>query len=329
MRGKWVLAALTVVVLAVTGVGWFGRAGLRARYYSYQLWNAADGDEATWVEQAARWGDGVPARLVAGLERDDAVICTRSAAALTHLAGSWSADDPRRMSLAQQITDHFGSLSPPGRSAVFACVAALAERSPMVQSHVRRIIRVGLDNGGAEVRLCAAALALRPELGAAGLLVPLLKDPSAPVRRAAILAVGPSRELMADDDLLPWLHDSDAEVRRLCELALRGRGLRPQDVRMGRLLTDPQPSARLRLLALLGEDAELDPAAWLQRLSQDPSPAVRAGAARFVGERHIQPLADRLAQMADADPDLTVRPIARYHWRQLQVVRPVGGSGPN
>jgi hypothetical protein len=329
MRGKRVLVALAVVMLAVTGVGWLGRDGVKARYYSHRLWHAADRDETTWVEQAAGWGDGVAARLVAGLERDDAVICNRSAAALANLAGSWLADDPRHTSMALQIADHFGSLSPPGRSAVFGCVAVLAEGGQTIQSHVRRIVRVGLDDGDADVRLRAAALALRPNVGAAALLVPLLKDPSASVRRAAVLAVGPSRELVSDDDLLPWLHDTDAEVRRLCELALRGRGLRQQDVRLGRLLTDPQPSARLRLLALLGEDAELDPAAWLQRLSQDPSPAVRAGAARFAGERHVLPLIDRLAQMADADPDLTVRPIARYHWRQLLVIRPVVGSGPN
>ena len=32
-----------------------------------------------------------------------------------------------------------------------------------------------------------------------------------------MLAVGPSRSLIADDDLLNWLHDPDAEVRRLTE----------------------------------------------------------------------------------------------------------------
>src|SRR5207253_8304400 len=139
------------------------------------------------------WGDGVPARLLDGLGRDDAVACGRCAAVLARLAGSWPAGDPRRADLVQQLAERFGVLSPPGRSAAFDCAAALVDRNPAV----RQLVRAGLENADAAVRLRAAVLALRPEVGAAELLVPLLKDASAEVRRAAVLAVGPSRALVA------------------------------------------------------------------------------------------------------------------------------------
>jgi HEAT repeat protein len=158
--------------------------------------------------------------------------------------------------------------------------------------------------------------------------MPLLKDPDAALRRAALLAVGADRNLIADDDLLAWLHDPDPDAKRLCETALRSRGLRTSDLRLGRLLTDPRPAARLELLGLLRDDPEVELAAWLRRLSQDESPAVRAAAARLAGEQQVQALSDRLAQMAQGDPDLTVRPIAGYHLRQLQVVRPVSATAP-
>jgi hypothetical protein len=171
--------------------------------------------------------------------------------------------------------------------------------------------------------LRAAALASRPEIGQAELVVPLLKDSAPEVRRAAVLAVGPSRTFVTDDDLLTWLHDPDAEVRRLTEAALRSRGLRAIDVRMGRLLTDPRPAGRLELLVMLRDDDELDLCTWLRRLTDDPSPAVRAAAARLADERQVFQLADRLAEMAKADPDLTVRQTVSYHLGRLQpAVRP-------
>jgi hypothetical protein len=326
VRNKRSLVVLGVIVLGVAAAGWCGRDGLKARYYTYRLLHAGDGDAAGWIEQAGSWGAGVPARLLDGLGRD-VTADSRCAAALGRLIADWPADDPRRAALAQQLAGRFGAHSPPGAAAL-DCAAALADRQPAVQSAVRQLVRVGLEHADAAVRLRAAALALRQDIGATELLLPMLKDPAAEVRQAAVLAVGPSRALIADDDLLPWLHDSDAEVRRLCETALRGRGLRAKDVRLGRLLTDPQPSARLQLLTLLRDDGELDLSAWLQRLSQDPSPAVRAAAARLAGECQVLSLAERLAQMEQSDPDLTVRPIARYHLQQLQAVRPVGATEP-
>jgi len=197
-----------------------------------------------------------------------------------------------------------------------------------VQAACRRIAAQGLLHPAPEVRVRAVALAMKPELALLETVVPLLKDPAAEVRRAALLAVGAERAVVPDDELLAGLHDADAEVQRLCRTALLGRGLTDRQVRMARLLTDPNPSGRLELLLLLRDDEEVDLSVWLRRLSQDPAAAVRAAAARLAGEQQVFQMADRLAQMAEADPDHTVRPIARFHLQLLQPVRPAGGTVP-
>jgi HEAT repeat protein len=200
---------------------------------------------------------------------------------------------------------------------------AIANR-PEVLAAGRQVVRPALHDADALIRLRAATLALRPEIGHADLLLPFLSDPSAEVRRTAMLAIGPEHSLLADDDLLNWLHDPDAEVRQLTETALRSRGLGPREIRLGRLLTHPRPSARLELLVLLRDDGELDLNTWLRRLSEDPAPAVRAAATRLADERQVFQLADRLSEMATADPDFTVRQAAAYYRRQLEpAVRPV------
>ncbi len=328
MRTK-LLMVFGVGLLGLTAAGWLGRESLQARYYTYRLLHAAGDDSGRWVEQVGSWGGGVADALLDCFARADATDCERAGAALARLAGSWPADDPRPAALAQRLAERFSTWSLPGQQAALECVAVLAEGTqPDVLAACRRVVQLGVPSADAGVRLRSAALALRPGVGAAELLVPLLHDPSAEVRRAALLGVGPERQLVADDDLLPWLHDPDAEVRRLCETALRSRGLRAVDVRLGRLLTDPKPTARLELLTLLRDDGEVDLGMWLRRLSQDPAPAVRAAAARLAGEHQVVQLADRLAEMAQADPDLTVRPIAGYHLRQLQTIQPVGATAP-
>jgi hypothetical protein len=329
VRGKRFLTVLGAGVVGLAAVGWFCRDDLKARYYTSRLLAAADDEAADWAERAGSWGGVVPARLLDGLRRDDVTACERCGAALARLARAWPHDDPRRATLIRQVAGRWGALSPPGTLAALDCAAALAEDRPSTNTAVQQLTRMGLEHADAAVRQRAAVLALRPEVGASEALVRMLNDPAAEVRRVALLAVGPSRALIADDDLLPWLHDPDAEVRRLCETALRSRGLRAKDVRIGRLLTNPQPSARLQLLALLADDGELDLGIWLQRLSRDASPAVRAAAVRLAGEQQVIPLAERISQMAQADPDLTVRRLAQYHLGQLQAMRPAGGGLPD
>lgn len=313
---RW-LGAMAIVALLGGAAAWLCRDSLLGRYYVHRLTTAGDADVAGWVGQAPAWGNAVADRLVDRLAADDATVCSRAAAALGRLAASGgTADIPTR------LAERFADFSPVGRQAAIDCLAELdqsAGRGPG-----RQLVRTALHDPDPAVRLRAATLALRPASGHVDLLVPILNDPAAEVRRTAMLAVGPERSLLADDDLLRWLHDADAEVRRLTETSLRSRGLRSGDIRLGRLLTDRRPSARLQLLDLLHADGELDLSAWLRRLLDDPAPAVRAAAARLADEHQVFQLTDRLSQMVAADPDLTVRQAVVFHLRHIRSpVRPV------
>ncbi len=207
------------------------------------------------------------------------------------------------------------------RAGLELCAALLAQpRRAEALSAAREAVRAGLRGEAPANRLRAVQLALQPGMDLLEDVVALLNDPEAEVRRAAMLAVGPADQVVRDEGLLPSLHDPDAEVRRLCEAALRGRGLKPEHLRLGRALTDPRPAVRLQVLDLLGdpEVRDLDRGLWLRRLSHDPSPHVRFAAMRAAGETGLADLADRLEQMGRSDPSPTVSRWAPFYLRRLQ-----------
>jgi hypothetical protein len=151
--------------------------------------------------------------------------------------------------------------------------------------------------------------------------VPLLHDPECLVRRVALLALAAETEIVREDTLMTLLHDPDAEVQYLCEQALRLRNLTDDGIAVARLITAQDPSERLRVLHILRQMPEVNYGEWLQRLSQDASPAVRAAAVRAVGENPAVDLSDRLREMAEDDPSETVRINAQYYLRQRVALR--------
>lgn len=177
----------------------------------------------------------------------------------------------------------------------------------------RELTQACLRDEDPENRIRAVRLAGRPGVNLLEAVVPLLRDPVAEVRRAALLAVGPATEVLATDDLLYSLHDADGSVRRLCEKALRGRGLRDEHIQLGRFLTDKEAKTRLQVLDCLRQTTELEPGVWIRRLSHDPAAAVRAAAVRAAVEFKQVELADRIGQMAQNDPSPTVRQLAVHY----------------
>ena len=177
----------------------------------------------------------------------------------------------------------------------------------------RNLARNSLADAIDTNRILAIRLAQRPEINLLAEIVPLLRDRSASVRQQAILALGPAPDVISDDHLLYWLADSDAEVGRLCEMALRGRGLQENHIRLARLMADRRPGVRLEVIDNLPGTPELDPGAWLRRLSHDPVPAVRAAAVRAAADQARIDLRDRVEQMAQTDPSPTVQQVARYY----------------
>jgi HEAT repeat protein len=216
------------------------------------------------------------------------------------------------------------------RTLALASVLVHPAQPAEVMKACRELARQGLLDPDADNRVRAIHLTLQPallsDLDLAEQVVPLLKDPMPEVRRVAMLAVGnvrrnpedPDSALVAIDDLLSWLHDPDADVRRLCEEVLRSRGLREGALRLGKMITDERPSVRMGVLDHLFDNADMTPSDWLRRLSHDPSPAVRAAAARVAGSQTLVDLSDRLRQMAQDDPSPTVQQLAAYYLQRYQ-----------
>jgi hypothetical protein len=189
---------------------------------------------------------------------------------------------------------------------------AKAPHAPALHA-CRQLTRACFRDEESANRIAAIRLASHPEVSLLQPASGLLDDGDPQVRRAAILAVGSAPEAISNDDLLRWLHDPDQEVERLCEAALRGRGLQEAQLKLGRLLTDPQPRNRLQVLEYVRHHSELEPGLWLRRLSYDPAAAIRAAAVRTAAEMQLAALSDRLGQMAATDPSPTVRQMAAYY----------------
>jgi hypothetical protein len=182
----------------------------------------------------------------------------------------------------------------------------------------RELARACLADPSPANRVRAVQLALHPGMELLEQVAALLNDPAPEVRRAAMLAVGPAEKVVRDETLLPSLHDPDPDVRDLCRAALRGRGLGPEHLKLGELLTDPSPAVRLEVLDHLYQVPNLDPTLWLRRLSHDPAPGVRAAAVRVMSQRHGSSLCDRIDQMARGDPSPSVCQVAQYYLKALK-----------
>jgi HEAT repeat protein len=202
---------------------------------------------------------------------------------------------PRTLALAAALVDrvHPGQWQDTCRD--------LALRSLKDAEPAQRVLAVNL----------ALKIARRSDAAMLAKVVPLLRDAAAEARRAAMLALGTSRQVIADDDLLPFLHDADAEVRRLCELALRSRGLQENHIILAKLISHQDPAARLQVIDHLKLAPELEPGVWLRRMTEDSNRAVRAAAIRAACRDFPVDLRERIRQMALSDDSETVRNIAR------------------
>ena len=313
---RWLLPVL--VLGAAAGV--WQRERIWIWYCAERLERAAEDGRAAWGDRLAAAGEPAVPALLALLRYDDPQVCGAAKSAMEKLAGGWANDDPRRPRFAVRFVDAEPRFSTPGRAAALELLPiVLAAADAEVAQKAKAMVATAAKSESVDVRVQAVAAALRPEVDGLEMVVPLIADPAVEVRRAAVLALGPARDgrqALADDDLLRCLHDPDEEVRQLCEMGLRSRGRSPREIRLGRRYTAPDPAERQKLLIDLTEEDELDVTVWLDRLTADPDPAVRAGAARLAVERNAD-LRERLDQMSRTDPDGTVRRIASYYSRKM------------
>jgi HEAT repeat protein len=329
-----------VLVLAAAGT-WAGvnATALKAKYAARQLRTAAtDDDRAKAADRLLALGDVGMTELVGFVRGGDEACRAAVAAALDRHLGALADGDQRAVTVAGQLLDAFGGCDEAGKRAILELLPAILKRTGNTYSlKCREAVAAGLAMPDPAARLAAVRLALHPDVRMRADLVPLLGSPEPGVRRAALFAVASVTDgepVIADEDLFRWLHDADAGVRQVCYDALVGRDRSETEIALGRRLTDPDPGERLKLLLDLRYDDDVaDPEPWLERLSRDPEPAVRAGAARvaveLTGDRRLScPV--WVGRVADADPDPTVRRVAGYFRRQpirnADSIRRTGGQ---
>jgi hypothetical protein len=321
--------ALPVVVVAAA-VGIWQRERIWIWYCAERLERASDEGRGAWAERLTAAGEPAVPTLLDLLRHDDPGVCAGAKGALESLTAGWAKDDPRRAAFSHRFVDAEPRFSTPGRAAALELLPVVVTAAPELADRAKAIVATAATSESVDVRVQAVAAALRPELDCVDLVIPLLADPAPEVRRAAVLAAGAPRDgarsVVTDDDLLRCLHDADPEVRHLCELGLRSRGRTPRDIRLGRRFAAPDAAERQKLLLDLADEEDLDVTVWLERLTADADPAVRAGAARLVVDRSPD-LRGRLEEMSRSDPDATVRRIADYYRRKLLASRQFD-SGP-
>jgi hypothetical protein len=316
---------LLVVAGAYAALNW---NGLNARYAGHRL-RGADGDDerARWAGKLLALGDAGAPYLTEPFRAGGAERCAAVVAVLKSRLAQFPPTDPRYTACCRPLLDGFGAFSEVGKAATAELVPELLQCSEAdAVARCRDAVRAGLAGPTPADKVRAIRLALRSEIGLSAEVPPLLNDAEAEVRRAAMLAVGPALEdgnpVVGDEELFRWLHDPDADVRDLCQAALMSRGLDAAQIQLARQLTDPNPAERLKLLVDLrwAGAAVRDPGPWLERLSRDPDPAVRLGAARVAFECRLV-FAGWLDRLATQDPDPTVRRWSGYYRDRSAAVR--------
>jgi hypothetical protein len=191
------------------------------------------------------------------------------------------------------------------------------EESLLKQS--KSLVIVGIKSDQEAIRLAAIRLAVLPGLQFHEHLVPLVSgqntDPSIEVRQLVLLALGEHEKLLATDDLCRYLNDPDKEVRAIAERVLHVRGLSQNQIKLARLMHDENAARRAELPGMVLGTAEVDTFQWMERLSKDPAPAVRAATARAIGSCADQRMSTLLKVLSEQDQDQTVQQIARFYFQ--------------
>ncbi len=184
----------------------------------------------------------------------------------------------------------------------------------------RLITLRGLSDTQAQVRIAAVQAAMNPTLQLLEQLPKMLyserveMDPD--VRVMLLLGLGNRESLLPTDQLLTYLHDSEREVREVAQQALRSRGLSTERIRLAQLLTHPDPVMRARVPSQVIEIPDLDASIWLEKLSHDPAPVVRAAVARSAGDTQETKWHSLLQKLASDDPNPTVQQLAEFYLGQ-------------
>jgi len=333
-------AAGALVALAV-GLGtWalLNLSDLRAKFGARALVAAQSADDRTrCAADLVALGEPGVRKLVALAAEGPAEARAAAASALERHLNDLPDNDAKAHAVAAAVFDAFATAQPEGKAALLRLVPGVLARTGNTHAPKCRAAALdGLALPDAAARLAALRLAIHPDIKLRAEAVPLLSATEPEVRAAALFAVATATDgdvLLTEDELFRWLHDADAGVRRVCRDALLARDRTASEIELARRLTSPEPNDRLKLLLDLRYDDDVsDPEPWLERLSRDPEPGVRAGAARVAAELALAkqvPCPAWVGRVADTDPHPTVRSVAGYYRSRPNsappAVRPVVG----
>ncbi len=181
----------------------------------------------------------------------------------------------------------------------------------------RSLTMRGLSDPNAKVRAAAVQTALNPDLQLLEQLPKMLYaervEQDAEVRMFLLLGLGNKEAYLPTDQLLTYLHDPEPEIGEIALQALKSRGLTPERIRLAQLVSNPDPVMRSKVPSQLLEVPELDVGLWLEKLSHDPSPAVRAAVVRTAGEIQEAKFLRILERLSEKDPNPTVQQLANFY----------------
>jgi hypothetical protein len=294
---------------------------LKTQYAAYQLRSATTDEERTVVaSKLVNLGTPGLTKLVEFTQSGSDSCRNASTTALNGYLSCMPDGDRRAVPLAGQLLDAFSTMDEGGRKAVLGLMTNILRRTGNTYAaKCREAIAAGLKTSDTDTRVLAIRLALHPDVKMRVELLPLMNDRDPRVRGAALFGVATmadGEQVLADEDLFHWLHDPDVGVRKVCYDALVSRDRSESEINLARRLSNPDAGERLKLLYdLRYEDDVIDPEPWLERLSRDRDPALRAGAARVI----LEVMAERklscpawVGRISSGDPDPTVRRIATF-----------------
>jgi hypothetical protein len=303
------------VVLAIgAAVAVFQWDTLKAKYDVRQFRAASTDDARTaMLQQLMNTGEPGAKELLNVLHDGTPEQCRAVAGAFADRFSESGDGDPLRPLVLGALQAQHTGFNEAGQQAALDLVPQLLKHagSGGVECS-RKLIEQNLT-GPTDAKTRAVRLATLPGVQLQQAVVVLLDDPDAGVRQAAMTVVGPGKTIDTEN-LFRHLNDTDPTVRLLCEASLSSRGLDTDQIEAGRQLTSAEVADRLQLLTRLHRQRnseEFDIGPWLERLSRDNEPAVRAAAARvgFDSPLAFAPWLDYLAN----DPDATVRQIVAFH----------------
>jgi hypothetical protein len=319
------VAGLVLVLLGTAAWAGSNWNSLQTRYAAHRLQtSSSDEDRASWADALAARGDDGTRRLLELLRAGEPPVRGAAAAALDRHLSSLPENDPQATVLSGQILDLFAGCDEPGREAILSILPIVLSRAGTVHvSESKPVVSAALKMPSVTARLAAIRAAMNPQIGLRSEIVTLLEAGEPEIRRAALFAVGPASDgeaVIGDEALFHWLHDRDAGVRTICREALVSRGRSEAEIALGRRLVAPDAAERLKLLLDLRFDDDVsDVEPWLERLSRDVDPSVRAGSVRVMMELCIErqtPPPAWTTRLAERDADPTVRRIAHFYRSQ-------------